>query len=154
MRSGDRASNFLARNVGIDIDPNRSTTSDVDASYAPLIAAHWERGRSSQLHSLVGHRSASSKRDENRTPFGDHRKAKDLRSELDLIAVESSARGDGLGSSLIAFLEIELRRRGVCVWFGNISAESNVAGLVDFYSKNGFTIVPTGPGLPPFMGLT
>ena len=57
-------------------------------------------------------------------------------------------------AALIAFLEIALRRRGVCVWFGNISAESNVAGLVDFYSKNGFTIVPTGPGLPPFMGLT
>ena len=70
-----------------------------------------------------------------------------------MIAVESSARGDGLGSSLIAFLEIELRRRGVCVWFGNISAESNVPGLVDFYSKNGFTIVPTGDRAPTIHGI-
>lgn len=73
-------------------------------------------------------------------------------SELDLIAVEPSARGTGLGSQLVVHIEQILAQRGVRVWFGCATKDLEVPRLEEFYTRLGFKIVPGSQPLPEFLG--
>jgi GNAT superfamily N-acetyltransferase len=78
--------------------------------------------------------------------------ALDRHSELDLLAVAEEARGQGLGTSLVKELESKLAAQGVRVWFGNVTAGSDVEQLRSFYSGLGFTVLADGQPLPPLLG--
>lgn len=73
-------------------------------------------------------------------------------SELDLLAVAESAQGNGLGTSLVLDLEARLAKRGVRVWFGNVTSGTDAERLRSFYSKLGFTVLDDGQPLPPLLG--
>jgi len=76
----------------------------------------------------------------------------DKHSELDLVAVRPSARGRGHGSSLIQWLDLELKGRGVRAWYGNVTANLETDRLRQFYRRHGFEIVPDFQPLPPLLG--
>lgn len=76
----------------------------------------------------------------------------DRHSELDLIAVRPDARGQGIGSALIDFLEQRLLAANVKVWFGNVTTGQDVDRLRSFYSRHGFTVGAPGAALPPLLG--
>lgn len=79
--------------------------------------------------------------------------ALDRHSELDLIAVAEDARGNGLGTRLVNDMEAALVRRGVRVWFGNVTEGTDIAQLRKFYSGLGFTVLADGQPLPPLLGV-
>lgn len=76
----------------------------------------------------------------------------DAHSELDLLAVDPTYRGHGLGSRLIRFLEDELARRKVRAWFGNVTVNLDARRLRTFYQLHGFTVLPDFTPLPPLLG--
>lgn len=76
----------------------------------------------------------------------------DRHSELDLIAVRPEARGQGIGSAMIDFLEQRLVAANVKVWFGNVTSGQDVDRLRSFYSQHGFTVGAPGAPLPPLLG--
>ncbi|MEG9224633.1 GNAT family N-acetyltransferase [Aeromicrobium sp. Sec7.5] len=76
----------------------------------------------------------------------------DKHSELDLVAVQPSARGRGYGSRLIQWLDSELEHRGVRAWFGNVTVNLETDRLREFYRRHGFEIVPDFQPLPPLLG--
>ena len=76
----------------------------------------------------------------------------DMHSELDLIAVDPTRRGQGLASQLLRYLEAELASRGVRVWFGNVTANLDVDRLREFYNSHGFNVLPDFEPLPPLLG--
>lgn len=78
----------------------------------------------------------------------------DKHSELDLLAVAESARGQGVGKLLMRDLEARLAERGVRVWFGNVTHDNDVARLRVFYADLGFTVLDEGQSLPPLLGRT
>lgn len=78
----------------------------------------------------------------------------DRHSELDLIAVRPEARGQGIGSAMIDFLEQGLDAADVKVWFGNVTTGQDVEQLRSFYSRHGFTVGAPGAPLPPLLGKT
>ena len=78
--------------------------------------------------------------------------ALDKHSELDLLAVAGDARGNGLGTLLVNDMEAKLMHQGVRVWFGNVTADSDVRRLRKFYSELGFTVLADGQTLPPLLG--
>lgn len=80
--------------------------------------------------------------------LGDYSTVMDAHSELDLIAVRPDARSSGVGSALIAFLEKELTRDGVQVWFGNATRDLDASRLRDFYTLHNFIVGPDGADLP------
>ena len=72
--------------------------------------------------------------------------------QLDLIAVRENERKAGLGAALVRYIEEAIRSDDVRVWFGCVTAESNVDQLRAFYTSTGFSITPTGTRLPPLLG--
>lgn len=76
----------------------------------------------------------------------------DLHSELDLIAVRASHRGQGLGSQLIRHLEQSLVQKGVRAWSGNVVDALNATPLRAFYERHGFEVLPDGQPLPKLLG--
>lgn len=76
----------------------------------------------------------------------------DKHSELDLIAVDPTHRGQGLASQLLGYLEADLASRGVRVWFGNVTANLDVDRLRQFYNSHGFNVLPDFEPLPPLLG--
>ncbi|MBP2384451.1 GNAT family N-acetyltransferase [Brachybacterium sacelli] len=76
-----------------------------------------------------------------------------LHAELDLIAVDPSARSTGIGSALISESESILKVRGTKYWFGCVTSDLDVDRLRNFYEKLGFTVLPDGARLPPFKGV-
>lgn len=76
----------------------------------------------------------------------------DKHSELDLVAVQPSARGRGYGSRLVQWLDSELEHRGVRAWFGNVTSNLETDRLREFYRRHGFEIVPDFQPLPPLLG--
>jgi GNAT superfamily N-acetyltransferase len=62
------------------------------------------------------------------------------------------ARGLGIGSQMLAYLEQQLRTCGVRVWFGNVTINLDVNRLRAFYTSHGFTVLHQGQPLPPFFG--
>lgn len=78
--------------------------------------------------------------------------ALDRHSELDLIAVAEDARGNGLGTRMVNDMEAELVRRGVRVWFGNVTEGSDITRLRTYYSRLGFKVLADGQPLPPLLG--
>ena len=67
------------------------------------------------------------------------------------IAYRDRAREEG-AAALIAELEARLAERGVRVWFGNVTHDSDVDRLRGFYSSLGFTVLDEGQSLPPLLG--
>lgn len=72
-------------------------------------------------------------------------------SELDLLAVAKDAR-QGLGTMLVEDMEQKFIERGVRVWFGNVTDDSNIDRLRKFYCERGFTALGDGQPLPPLLG--
>lgn len=75
----------------------------------------------------------------------------DKHSELDLLAVRPDHRGQGLGASLVRWME-RLQERGVRVWFGNVTSSLEVAELRHSYTSHGFTTTGPNEDLPPLLG--
>lgn len=73
-------------------------------------------------------------------------------SELDLISVLPDARGQGIGSQLVDYLEQQLRLRGVRVWFGHVTSDLDTDRLRSFYMAHGFEVADEGQPLPPLLG--
>lgn len=86
--------------------------------------------------------------------LGDFAPVMDVHSELDLLAVDPEARGQGIGSALLSAVEARLRGRGVKCWFGNVTPGLDVERLRRFYGRHGFDIGPPGAALPPLLGRT
>lgn len=85
-------------------------------------------------------------------PAADYTAVLNRHSELDLISVLPDARGQGIGSQMLAYLEQQLRVRGVRVWFGNVTVDLDVDRLRAFYTSHGFTVLQPVEPLPPFFG--
>jgi GNAT superfamily N-acetyltransferase len=78
--------------------------------------------------------------------------ALDKHSELDLLAVADRARGSGLGTMLVNDMQDKLVQRGVRIWFGNATKDSDVDRLRGFYLGLGFKVLGNGQPLPPLLG--
>jgi GNAT superfamily N-acetyltransferase len=76
----------------------------------------------------------------------------DLHRELDLMVVHPNARGNGIGTQLIAEMANRLRAQGVRIWFGNVTPNLEVEALARFYAANGFRVGERGASLPPLLG--
>ena len=77
----------------------------------------------------------------------------DRHSELDLLAVRPDARGNGVGSQLVDWMQGQLIKRGVRVWFGNVTTGLQVDALRRFYARHGFKLTGAGQLLPPLLGV-
>lgn len=85
-------------------------------------------------------------------PMIDFGSVMDLHNELDLMCVTPPARGRGVGAALLAYMEQNLRSRGVKVWFGNATPDLETDKLREFYGRHGFTVLADGQPLPPLLG--
>lgn len=145
---------FLAQHIGFEIAPNAVPLKEHDSIFDPVIVI--ARGDAEMVGAALSCRAqvcTSAAMFNYCAPYGNFSKAKDRHSELDIMAVSPAARDQGIGTQILTLVEHELLRRGVRFWFGNITSESNVPALVQFYERNGFAVLPAGEGLPPFMGL-
>ena len=135
---------FLAEHIP-GIAPNAVPRLEMDGAYAPLIPV--VRAAEGEIVA-----AALTCRNQVAVRGGQHASVMDKHSELDLIAVAEGARGHGLGAALIAELEARLAERGVRIWFGNVTHDSDVDRLRGFYSSLGFTVLDEGQSLPPLLG--
>lgn len=83
---------------------------------------------------------------------GDYATVADRHSELDLFAVAEDRRNEGLGGSLLVFIEYRLLQAGVRVWFGNVLPSVDAEHARRFYERHGFTMTQAGLELPPLLG--
>lgn len=124
----------------------------MDAAYAPLVPV--VRNDSNQIMAAAltcraQVAAGAAMTGMGQTIFGT---ALDKHSELDLLAVAEDARGNGLGTLLVNDLEAKLVQRGVRVWFGNVTKDSDAEQLRKFYSELGFKVLANGQPLPPLLG--
>lgn len=76
----------------------------------------------------------------------------DKHRELDLLAVRPDARGSGIGTQLLEFVEERLAAAGIELLFGNATSDLDVVKLRLFYERRGFTVHPSGDPLPELLG--
>jgi len=140
-----------------DIDPTAVPMTAMDEIYAPIVACYRKGGRlvgaALTCRAQVAVGSLTAAKLGMAWPGGnDFTSVKDRHSQLDLIAVLPEARGSGVGAELIAYLEEELRARGVRVWFGVATADLDLDRLRQFYSSHGFITLEPGSPLPKLLG--
>ncbi|NEN76778.1 GNAT family N-acetyltransferase [Nocardioides zeae] len=142
--------------VFVDIEPNAVPVVEHDYLYAPLIA-QVRNGSGRLIAAAMTCRTqiAAGSVMAQRAGLPDRFNVLpvlDAHSELDLLAVDDDFRGQGLGSSLLRFLEDELAKRKVRTWFGNVTVNLEAARLRTFYQSHGFTVLPDFAPLPPLLG--
>ena len=76
----------------------------------------------------------------------------DKHRELDLLAVRPDARGSGIGTKLLEFVEDRLAAAGIDVLFGNATSDLDISKLRLFYDQHGYTVHPSGDPLPKLLG--
>jgi GNAT superfamily N-acetyltransferase len=141
-----------------DIDPNAVPMTVHDDLFAPLVVQYRNDtghllGAALSCRAQVAAGSALMKKQGvPLPPAADYTTVLDRHSELDLISVMPAARGQGIGSQMLTYMERQLRTRGVRVWFGNATVNLDVDGLRVFYTSHGFTVLQSGEPLPPFFG--
>ncbi|MEV6258395.1 GNAT family N-acetyltransferase [Nocardia sp. NPDC051911] len=141
-----------------DIAPNAVPMTNVDDLYAPIVLQYRDgagqlQGGALTCRAQVAVGSVVAKK--YGAPFphqDDYINVLDRHSELDLIKVAPDARGQGIGSQMLAYLEKQLRSRGVRVWFGNVTQDLDIERLRGFYTSHQFTVLDPGQPLPPFFG--
>lgn len=140
-----------------DIAATAVPMTNMDEVYAPIVACYREDGRlvgaalTCRAQPAVGSLTAA-RLGMPLPASGDFTAVKDKHSQLDLIAVLPEARGRGIGAELIAYLEEELRVRGVRVWFGVATSDLELERLRKFYSAHGFVALEPGQPLPRLLG--
>lgn len=150
-----RAVQELFQACFVDISPSAVPMTSADHLYAPIVAQYVDDagrlvGAALTCRAQVAVTTATAAA--MGLPDTGYRSVLDKHSELDLMAVLPDARGQGIGGRLVAYLEDRLRDRGVRVWFGNATADLEVARLREFYARHGFTVLPDGQPLPPLLG--
>lgn len=142
---------FLAEHI-TGIAPNAVPRLEMDGAYAPLIPVVRSPEGEIVAAALTCRSQVAAGASLMPALGGQYASVMDKHSELDLIAVAEGARGQGLGAALIAELEARLAERGVRIWFGNVTHDSDVDRLRRFYSSLGFTVLDEGQSLPPLLG--
>lgn len=140
-----------------DIDPHAVPKTSSDYLYNPSVAqVHNEQGRLvAAALSCRSQRAATAvtlSKMMGQDPLG-VLEVLDRHSELDLLAVRETHRGEGLGSSLVRFLEDHLAKAGVQAWFGNVVDGLDAPRLRKFYGQHGFEVLPDGQPLPKLLGV-
>ncbi|MFG1795818.1 GNAT family N-acetyltransferase [Nocardia sp. NPDC049149] len=142
-----------------DIDPNAVPMTALDGMYAPLVVQFRDDVTGRLLGAALSCRAqvaaGSTFMKARGVPLeseADYSGVLDRHSELDLMSVAPEARGQGIGSQMLMYMEEKLCRRGVRVWFGNATADLQTDRLRGFYTSHGFTVLGQGEPLPPFFG--
>lgn len=140
-----------------DIAPNAVPMTDMDSMYAPLVAQYSDSDSGALLGAALTCRAqlpvGSMTLPPDAMPPGmNYAPVLDKHSELDLMAVVPTARGRGIGTMLLSYLEHQLNAHGVRVWFGNATTDLDTARLRRFYCRRGFTVLDDGQPLPRLLG--
>lgn len=140
-----------------DIDPNAVPMSRYDDIYAPIIIA--DRHSSGEIlgaaltcRSQVAVGPLVARLRGLPAPPSDYTPVLSKHSELDLMSVVPGQRNQGIGSRLVKYLERELRRRGVRIWFGHVTSDLDTEQLRQFYNSHRFKVTEDGQTLPPLLG--
>lgn len=149
----------LLHSIFDDIDANAVPMTAHDDLYRPLVIEYRDDSTRQLLGAALTCRAQvaaatalANKRGVPLAPAHEYTIALDKHSELDLIGVTPEARGRGVGSKMLSYLETQLSSQGVRVWFGNVSQNLEADRLRRFYDSHGFTVLEDGQPLPQFFG--